>query len=124
MHKALFFIMVLFGIGLIGLGIVFLMAYEDTIMNVYLGAVMVVIGILMMAVAMYDQRRQAGRPVSVQATYNVTMGGSGGMKQRQLVCKSCAAPLTDKDLKMIDGGMMYTCSYCGSSGTFEEAPKW
>jgi DNA-directed RNA polymerase subunit RPC12/RpoP len=39
-------------------------------------------------------------------------------------CKSCGAPIEDKNLTVIQGGVMAKCPYCGAVFALEEAPKW
>lgn len=124
MNKITVFIVATLGIFLILMGIVFMIAYEADIMNLYLGVVMIVVGLTTFLFIFLTKRAEARRPTLVQQNINVTMGGSGRMAQRQLKCKTCGAPLEDKDLNLVSGGIVYTCSYCGAAGQFEEEPKW
>ena len=124
MHIVIKFLLVVVGIGLLFMGLVFMMAYEGGMENVAIGAVMLVMAMVIFVFMYRIGKAEAKKTTVVKQTFNVKMGGSGELKQRQMKCKNCGAPIEDKDLKMIDGGIMYTCSYCNSVGAFEEEPKW
>lgn len=104
------------------LGLVFLMAGGSD--NIILGAGMIVVSIVIFLIIYYIERIQATKPTLVSQTFNVKMDGSGKFNTREMKCKSCGAPIIDKDLKVIQGGIMVTCSYCGAMYALEEEPKW
>jgi hypothetical protein len=124
MNKIVRYAIAFVGLFLLLLGLVFLMAYEDGLENVMIGGIMVLLGLGMLVFVYYDSRLEAKRPVVVKQTFNVRMDGSGELQQKPMKCKSCNAPIGEKDVKVIQGGLMYTCPYCGSTGAFEEEPKW
>ena len=39
-------------------------------------------------------------------------------------CRQCGAPVEQKDIKVVQGGLMVTCPYCSAVYALEEAPKW
>lgn len=109
-------------IFLLLLGALFIIAGET--MNLVTGGVMVLIAIVLIFFSYQSEKVRASQPKLINQTFNVKMEGSGQMQQKQLQCKSCGAPLAEKDLKVISGGIMVTCPYCGTSYALEEAPKW
>lgn len=48
----------------------------------------------------------------------------GGVSMDTIKCKSCGSPLSEKDIKMVNGAPMVTCSACGTSYQLTEEPKW
>jgi len=109
-------------IFLILLGAIFIIA--GSTLNIATGAVFVIIAIVLLVVYYRMEKVAASKPTVVNQTFNVKMEGSGQLTQKQLVCKSCGAPLTDKDLKVVSGGVVVHCPYCGTTYALEEAPKW
>lgn len=115
-------ILLIIAIFLILLGAVFIIAGET--LNLATGGVFVLIAIVLLFVWYRMEKAEATRPTVVNQTFNVKMEGSGQLTQKQLVCKSCGAPLEDKDLKVVSGGVVVHCPYCGTTYALEEAPKW
>jgi DNA-directed RNA polymerase subunit RPC12/RpoP len=124
MNKIVRYAIAFVALFLLFLGLVFLMAYEDGLENIMIGGVMILLALGMLAFVYYDSRLEAKRPVVVEQTYNVRIEGSGELGQKPMKCQSCNAPVGEKDVKVIEGGLMYTCPYCGSVGALEEEPKW
>lgn len=122
MNRLIEGLMIFAGIALLFLGAVFLIAAGSG--DILIGAVMIVIAILLFALVYRWEKIEAAKPTLVSQTFNVKMEGSGKMDDKEMKCKSCGAPLTDKDLKVVQGGVMVTCSYCGATYAMEEAPKW
>lgn len=110
------------GICLLLLGVIFLIAGETE--NLLLGGAMILVAIGIFAYIYRLGKIEAAKPTLVSQTFNVKMDGSGEFEKRDLKCKSCGAPLTEKSLKIVQGGIMVTCSYCGAVYAYEEAPKW
>lgn len=109
-------------IFLILLGVIFLIA--GGIANMTTGLMLAVIGLVIMLFVYRLQKADANRPMIVNQKVNIKMEAGGKMEERQLKCKSCGAALTETDLKIIEGGVMMTCPYCGTVTNLEEAPKW
>ncbi|HUL39227.1 MAG TPA: hypothetical protein VLU38_02960 [Methanomassiliicoccales archaeon] len=109
-------------IFLIVLGAIFIIAGGTE--NLVAGGLMVVIAVVLIFFGWQSEKVRAAQPKLVSQTFNVKMEGSGQLEQKQLKCKSCGAPLSDKDLKVISGGIMVSCPYCGTKYALEEAPKW
>jgi Na+/melibiose symporter-like transporter len=109
-------------IFLILLGVVFLIA--GSIAYVTTGLMLVVIAVIILFFSYRTQKLDANRPMVVNQNIKIKMDAGGKMEERQLKCKSCGAALTDKDLKLVEGGIVATCPYCGTVTNFEEAPKW
>jgi len=110
------------GICLVILGAIFLVAWS--VENAMIGGMMVLIGVGLMFYVYRVEKIEAAKPKLVSQTFNVTMSGSGPLTHANMTCKSCGAPLAEKDLKVVEGGMMTTCPYCGVMSAVQEAPKW
>jgi len=122
MNKLVEGFVVFAGIVLLFLGAVFLIAAGSG--DIVIGLVMVVLALVLFALVYRWEKIAATKPTLVSQTFNVKMEGSGKMDDKEMRCKSCGAPLTDKDLKVVQGGVMVTCPYCGATYAMEEAPKW
>lgn len=110
------------GICLVILGIIFIVAWS--VENAVTGAAMVLVGAGLMYYVYKVEKIEAAKPTLVSQTFNVSMSGSGQMVPKDMVCKSCGAPLTEKEVKVVQGGLMATCPYCGVVFALQEAPKW
>jgi len=122
MNKLVEAFLVFVGVGLILLGAIFIIA--SGVENTVIGAVLVIGAILVFAFVYRIEKIEAAKPTLVSQTFNVKMEGSGKQQGLQMQCKSCGAPLGDKDLTVIQGGIMAKCPYCGATYAVEESPKW
>lgn len=122
MSKIISALLLFVAIFLLLLGIVFLIAGETV--NLITGAIMIMVAIVLIFFSYQSERIRAAQPKLINQTFNVKMEGSGQLTQKELRCRSCGAPLEDKDLKVISGGIMVSCPYCGTKYALEEAPKW
>lgn len=122
MNKIVEGLLVFFGIAIALLGAVFLIAGDSA--DILIGAVLVLIAVVMFIFVYRLEKIQAAKPTLVSQKFDVKMEGSGKLEDKEMKCKSCGAPITDKDLKVVEGGIMVTCSYCGAMYAMEEAPKW
>jgi len=114
--------LVFVAVSLMLLGMVFIIASD--IETIAIGAVMVLVAVALLVLVYRMMKIEASKPTVVSQTFNVKMDGSGQFNAKEMKCKSCGAPITDKDLKVIQGGIMATCPYCGAVFAMEEAPKW
>jgi len=114
--------LVFVAVSMMLLGMVFVIA--SGIENTAIGAVMVLVAVGLLVLVYRMTKIEASKPTVVSQTFNVKMDGSGQFNAKEMKCKSCGAPITDKDLKVIQGGIMATCPYCGAVFAMEEAPKW
>lgn len=128
MNKVLMYILIFVALGLLAWGALNLIAYDPNDPafrdSGIIGGVLVLVAVLIFAFIYLDSRKEASRPVVVQQNVNVQMAGSGQFQEKRITCKSCGAPIEQKDITLISGGLMYKCSYCGSTGALEEQPKW
>ena len=83
------------------------------------GGVMLLVAVVLLVVAW---RLAAGSPTVVQQ--NIQLGGSGQFQEKRMTCRQCGAPIEQKDIKVVQGGLMVTCPYCNAVYALEEAPKW
>lgn len=110
------------GMCLVLLGVIFLIAWN--VEDVVAGAAMALIGLGLMYYVYRVEKIEAAKPELVSQTFNVTLSGSGTMLPKDMVCKSCGAPIADKDITAVQGGLMAKCPYCGVVFALQEAPKW
>lgn len=122
MNRLVGALVVFIGICLVILGTIFLVAWS--IENAVAGSVMVLIGAGLLYYVYRVEKIEAAKPKLVSQTFNVTMSGSGEMTSKNLTCRSCGGPIAEKDVKVVDGGLMAKCPYCGVVLSFQEAPKW
>jgi len=114
--------MILVAIAVIFLGLIFVVAGGND--NIIVGAVMILVAVGIFVFVYQAEKVQASKPTLVSQTFNVKMEGSGKFDEKEMKCKTCGAPITEKDLKIVEGGVMVTCSYCGASYSLQEEPKW
>lgn len=119
MNRLVEALLVFVAIVVVLLGAIFLIAGD-----VLTGGVLVLIAIALFAFIYRVEKIAAAKPTLVNQTFNVKMDGSGNFEDKEMKCRSCGAPLVDRDLKVVQGGIMVTCSYCGATYALEEAPKW
>ncbi len=123
MNKLVEAFLVFVGICLILLGAIFIIG-ASTIGDAVIGAVLAIAAIVIFAFVYRLEKIEAAKPTLVSQTFNVKMEGSGKQQGLQLLCKQCGAPLADKDISVVQGGLMAKCPYCGAMYAIEEAPKW
>lgn len=122
MNKIIEGFMILVAIAVIFLGLIFVVAGGND--NIIVGAVMILVAVGIFVFVYQAEKVQASKPTLVSQTFNVKMEGSGKFDEKEMKCKTCGAPITEKDLKIVEGGVMVTCSYCGASYSLQEEPKW
>ncbi|MBI0583026.1 MAG: hypothetical protein ISF22_02230 [Methanomassiliicoccus sp.] len=122
MNKILIGVLIFVSIFLILLGGIFIIA--GGVANIITGGIMVLVAIALLFYIYRLEKVEASKPKLINQTFNVQMSGSGKLDQKQLTCRSCGAPLEDKDLRVVQGGIMVKCPYCGTVYALEEAPKW
>jgi DNA-directed RNA polymerase subunit RPC12/RpoP len=122
MNRIAYVLVLILAIFLILMGGIFMIA--SGIENIVTGVAMLGVAAILFFFLYRSERIEASRPRLISQTFNVKMGGSGQLEQKRLTCRSCGAPLEDKDLKVVQGGVVVTCQYCGSVYALEEAPKW
>ena len=122
MNKIVLGVLIVFGLGLLMLGGLFTVTGYTS--DIVIGLVMIMAGFGILFYVYRLEKIEASKPTLVSQTFNVKMDGSGKFEDKQMKCRSCGAPITDKNLKVIQGGIMATCPYCGAVFAMQEAPKW
>jgi Na+/melibiose symporter-like transporter len=122
LNKILTGALIFLAIFMVLLGMIFVIA--SGIEYIATGGAFIAIAVILLYFSYRTSKVEAAKPSVVNQTFQVKMEGSGDLKEKELRCKSCGAPLTDKNLKVIQGGVMMTCPYCGAVSALEEAPKW
>jgi len=118
MNKLLLGVLVFVAVGLLLVGALFLIGATVT-SDYIVGGVMLLIAVVLLIIAW---RLSAGSPTVVQQ--NIQLGGSGKFEEKRMTCRQCGAPIEQKDIKVVQGGLMVTCPYCNAVYALEEAPKW
>ena len=122
MNRVMESVILFVAIFLMLLGVIFLIAAGTQ--NLITGGALVLLAIVIMVFVYRSKKIEAAKPTLVNQNFNVTMSGSGQMEKKELNCKSCGAPLSDNNLKVVQGGVIMTCPYCGTVSSLEESPKW
>ena len=122
MNKIVEGFLVFVAVILILLGIIFLIA--GALDTIAMGGIMIIIATVILVVVYRIEKMESAKPTLISQTFNVKMEGSGKFSEKEMKCRSCGAPLTDKELKIVQGGVMVTCPYCGATYAMQEAPKW
>lgn len=122
MSKILSGVLIFIAVFLILLGGIFIIA--GGVENMAVGGVFVLIAVALLYYVYRSDKIEAAKPKLINQTFNVKMSGSGQLEQKQMTCRSCGAPLEDKNLSVVSGGVVVKCPYCGSVYAMEEAPKW
>jgi predicted RNA-binding Zn-ribbon protein involved in translation (DUF1610 family) len=115
-------VLTFFAVLLILLGGIFIIA--SGVENMAVGGVFILIAAVLLFFVYRSEKIEASKPKLINQTFNVQMSGSGQLEQKQMTCRSCGAPLEDKNLSVVSGGVVVKCPYCGSVYAMEEAPKW
>lgn len=111
-------VVILAGLGLLGLGILFLIggAYNNSTGTLVNGAVMLLAGGVLLFLGLRKQVHRIVERRELELTGDVTM--------ESMKCRSCGGTLSADALKEIGGTAMVECPYCGTTYQLEEAPKW
>jgi len=106
---------------LIFFGVIFLLSISangDVSLLWYAGAFLLIAFILIFFAA----RMKKPTEEVTNVTLNIDLPGDVTMES--IKCKSCGSPLSEKDVKMVNGAPMVTCSSCGTTYQLTEEPKW
>ena len=108
---------------LILLGAIFLIA-SSVVENLITGAALVLIAVMLLFFSYRTQKIEAAKPTLITQNFDVRMEGSGTLEQKELKCRTCGAPLSEKNLKVVEGGVVMVCPYCNTVTSLQESPKW
>ncbi|MDD1772047.1 MAG: hypothetical protein LUQ09_03920 [Methanomassiliicoccales archaeon] len=122
MNRLMEGLVIFVAIVLLLLGAIFLMAASTQ--DLITGAVLMVIAAMLLLFVYRSQKVEAAKPTLVTQNFNVKMEGTGQTEQNELKCRSCGAPLSEKDLMVAQGAVIVSCPYCKTVTTLEESPKW
>jgi hypothetical protein len=64
------------------------------------------------------------QPQPTQVTTVQKIDLSGDVSLEEIRCRSCNAPLSKDEITVEAGAIMVSCSHCGATYQFEEAPKF
>jgi hypothetical protein len=104
--------------GLLGLmGLLFIVGFQGQVIRLVLGAVLFIAAVVLI----YLTRVQP-QPSQVTTVQKIDL--SGDVSLEEIRCRSCKAPLSKEDIKVEAGAIMVSCSHCGATYQFEEAPKF
>ncbi len=110
-------------------GLIFLIASfspDFQVSNLIIALVLFGIGGVFIGVVVYAEKKEASRPVHIEQKMEIKASDlvGGDKRTEELKCKNCSGPLSSKDLKITDMGVLVSCPYCGTAYAIEEAPKW
>jgi DNA-directed RNA polymerase subunit RPC12/RpoP len=105
------------------LGVLFFIA-AGSVDNLISGAALVLVSLVLLLFVYRSQKIEAAKPTLVTQNFNVKMEGSGSLEQKELKCRTCGAPLSEKNLKVVEGGVVMVCPYCNTVTSLQESPKW
>ena len=84
-----------------------------------------IIGLLIGFALIFAGVRLAAKAKAAGDTvYNVTLDLPGSIQMDTMKCLSCGAPLSSKDITMVNGAPVVTCPNCGTTYNLTEDPKW
>ncbi len=124
MHIVIRGILVFFGLGILFLGLVFLIAGGTD--NLEVGTVMVLVAIILFLMAFLSDRGMPaegpgpsrwGRPVPPSPTKPMEA-------EKGLVCPYCGASVGEDDVKPKEGGLVLNCPSCHQVTQVEEGIRW
>jgi hypothetical protein len=87
-----------------------------------IGIGLTVLGIVLIFLSYRLEKAKVSQPRLIEQ--NIMVGVSGDVSAQRLKCKGCGNPLTEKDLRMVDGAVVMSCPYCKGVYQLEEEPKW
>jgi Zn finger protein HypA/HybF involved in hydrogenase expression len=104
--------------GLLGfLGLMFLIGSQGQVLRLLVGGVLLVAaGALIFLTRVQPQRTEITNVQKIDL--------SGDVNLQEIRCRSCNAPLSKDEISVEAGAIMVSCSHCGATYQFEEAPKW
>jgi len=106
---------------LIFFGVIFLLSISangDVSLAWYAGSMLLIAFVLIF----FAVRMKKPADEVTNVTLNIDL--PGGVSMDTIKCNSCGAPLSEKDIQMVNGAPMVTCPNCGTSYQLSEAPKW
>lgn len=84
-----------------------------------------IIGLLIGFTLIFAGVRLAAKAKATGDTvYNVNLDLPGTVQMDTIKCQSCGAPLSSKDITMVNGAPVVTCQNCGTTYQLTEEPKW
>jgi hypothetical protein len=86
--------------------------------GVFLGALALIAGIVMIVLAARKTKQETAQNVTVKIDL------PGETKIEQMKCRSCGGALTADNVKMVNGAPVVTCPFCNTVYTLTEEPKW
>ncbi|MEM3493622.1 MAG: hypothetical protein QXJ27_04870 [Thermoplasmata archaeon] len=94
-------------------------ANENPWMTLLTGIIMIGIALLIIVAIKLTEPKPTQK---VEITQKLDLHGN--MNLERLKCRSCGADLSQKSIKVVSGGVLISCEYCGTTYMLEEEPKW
>lgn len=92
---------------------------SQVVYRLVVGVISLAIGVVIIWVV----RTRGPAPIQ-QITQQVDVDMPGEVTAGKLNCKSCGAELSKNDVSLVQGALMVTCPYCGTTYQLTEEPKW
>jgi hypothetical protein len=117
------------GIFFIVLGLFFLLASFTPDFQVSFLVIAIVLFLLagtLIGTVIFVEKRETERPMNIQQKVEIKASDlvGGGTRAQEMKCTGCAGPLSSKDIRITDLGVLVSCPYCGKAYVLEEVPKW
>ena len=125
MNRIAELVLIFSGVLFLLLGVVFLMAGEESRDNLVIGGVLLLVafGVFLF---IFMVGRISVKPFSQQ--HHLPHQGYSEREKRliekELVCSNCGAPIKAHKVKETDKGLMVACISCGKVSILQERPKW
>jgi len=117
------------GVFFVLLGLIFLLASFTPDFQLSILVIAVILFIIaggFIGSVIYVEKRESARPVNIQQKVEIKATDlvGGDTRAQEMKCSGCGAPLSSKDIRITDLGVLVSCPYCGKAYVMEEAPKW
>lgn len=117
------------GVFFVLLGLIFLLAsftpdFQAPILIIAIVLFLIAGGFIGSVV--FVEKRETERPVNIKQKVEIRASDlvGGDTRAQEMKCTGCAGPLSSKDIRITDLGVLVSCPYCGKAYVMEEAPKW
>jgi DNA-directed RNA polymerase subunit RPC12/RpoP len=85
-----------------------------------------IVGVVSLAIAVviiWVVRTRGPAPIQ-QITQQVDVDMPAEVAAQTLKCRNCGGELSKDDVSLVQGALMVTCPYCGTTYQLTEEPKW
>jgi len=125
MNRIAELVLIFSGIFFLLLGVVFLMAGEESRDNLVIGGVLLVVALGVFSfISVADRIPASSFSRQDHQPHQGYPNKESRFIEKELVCSSCGAPIKAHKVKKTDEGLMVACISCGNVSILQEQPKW